>query len=286
MVTRLVRAPFTLDFCLRKINILTKNPVPFEGADQFEFVQRDLTIYLFRYKLFLPFGLAFDHYIPKDIFLQLPSSVKPEALLHAAVLSAQSGADKLGLSQLSLDELKRQMSTTSIPDVLAERRAMAMNIHSFRQTRIEGTIRVNQNAIVVFQTPFDAGWRAFSDGRPTRTLKVDSGRSGVALKNGEHRIKLRYQPLYCMPEQSSAYCLASFFYSASGGGRGFAYSIEHAWSCPPRATVADPAFVCRGCCSLFHLPGAFPFFSNIDEDLHFDLITQYSHAQSRAASIV
>ena len=24
---------------------------------------------------------------------------------------------------------------------------------------------------------------------------------------------------------------------------------------------------------------AFPFFSNIDEDLHFDLITQYSHAQ-------
>src|ERR1043166_5114529 len=24
---------------------------------------------------------------------------------------------------------------------------------------------------------------------------------------------------------------------------------------------------------------AFPFFSNIDEDLHFDLVTQYSHAQ-------
>jgi Bacterial membrane protein YfhO len=193
--------------------ILTKNPVPFEGADQFEFVQRYGTIYLFRYKFFLPFGLAFDHYIPKDIFLQLPSSVKPEALLHAAVLSAQSGADKLGLSQLSLDELKRQMSTTSIPDVLAERRAMAVNIHSFRQTRIEGTIRVNQNAIVVFQTPFDAGWRAFSDGRPTPTLKVDSGLLGVALKNGEHRIELRYQPplLYAGAVVSILSCVVLLF---------------------------------------------------------------------------
>ena len=193
--------------------ILTKDPVPFEGAEQFEFVQRYGTIYLFRYKLFLPFGLAFDRYISKDIFLQLPSSVKPETLLHAAVLSAQSGADKLGLSQLSLDELKRQMSTTSIPDVLAERRAMAMNIHSFRQTRIEGTIRVNQNAIVVFQTPFDAGWRAFSDGRPTPTLKVDGGLLGVALKNGEHRIELRYQPplLYAGAVVSVLSCVVLLF---------------------------------------------------------------------------
>jgi len=193
--------------------ILTKDPVPFEGADQFEFVQRYGTIYLFRYKLFLPFGLAFDHYIFKDIFLQLPSSVKPEALLHAAVLSAQSGADKLGLSQLSLDELKRQMSTTSIPDVLAERRAMAMSIHSFGQTRIEGTIRGNQNAIVVFQTPFDAGWRAFSDGRPAPTLKVDCGLLGVALKNGEHRIELRYQPplLYAGAVVSILSCVVLLF---------------------------------------------------------------------------
>jgi uncharacterized membrane protein YfhO len=193
--------------------ILTKDPVPFEGAEQFEFVQRYGTIYLFRYKLFLPFGLAFDHYISKDIFLQLPSSVKPETLLHAAVLSAQSGADKLGLSQLSLDELKRQMSTTSIPDVLAERRAMAMNIHSFRQTQIEGTIRVNQNAIVVFQTPFDAGWRAFSDGRATPTLKVDGGLLGVALKNGEHRIELRYQPplLYAGAAVSILSCVVLLF---------------------------------------------------------------------------
>src|SRR5881296_737965 len=30
---------------------------------------------------------------------------------------------------------------------------------------------------------------------------------------------------------------------------------------------------------VFIFSAAFPFFSNIDEDLHFDLITQYSHVQ-------
>jgi uncharacterized membrane protein YfhO len=208
----LVGHPLLSIFACEKY-ILTKDPVPFEGAEQFEFVRRYGTVYLFLYKFFLPFGLAFDHYIPEDIFLQLPSSVKPEALLHAAVLSAQSGADKLGLSQLSLDELRQQMSTTSIPDVLAERRVTAMNIHSFRQTRIEGTIRVNQNAIVVFQTPFDAGWRAFSDGRAAPTFKVDGGLLGVALKNGEHRIELRYQPplLYAGAAVSILSCAVFFF---------------------------------------------------------------------------
>src|SRR4051812_36324906 len=36
------------------------------------------------------------------------------------------------------------------------------------------------------------------------------------------------------------------------------------------ATVASRVFI---------FSAAFPFFSNIDEDLHFDLITQYSHGQ-------
>src|SRR5262249_5965265 len=92
------------------------------------------------------------------------------------------------------DELMQQLSTNSLPDALAERRATAMNIHSFRQTQIQGTVRVNKNGIVVFQMPFDAGWHAFSNGRPTQTLKVDGGLLGVVLKDGEHRIELRYQP--------------------------------------------------------------------------------------------
>ena len=167
--------------------LIAKDPVPSDVPEQFEFIRRYGSISLFRNKLFLPFGLAFDRYIPEDIFLQLPSWVKPQALLHAVVLSEQNAAHKPELSQLSLDELKQQMSETSLPDALAERRATALSIHSFEQTRIEGTARINQKGIVVFQTPFDAGWHAFSDGRATPTLRVDAGLLGIALEDGEHQ---------------------------------------------------------------------------------------------------
>jgi hypothetical protein len=189
----LVGHPLLSTFACEKY-VLTKTPVPFETAEQFEFIRRYGSIYLFRDNMGLPFGVAFDRYIPEDIFLHLPSRAKPEALLHGVVLSEQDAAHQSELSQLSFNELMQQMSQVSIPDLLAERRAAAMNMHSFGQTRIDGTIRVIQNGIVVFQMPFDAGWHAFSDGRGIPTLKVDGGLLGVALKEGEHWIELRYQP--------------------------------------------------------------------------------------------
>ena len=189
----LVGQPLLATFACEKY-VLTKSPVPFETAEQFEFMRRYGNIYLFRDKMGLPFGLAFDRYIPEDLFLHLPSRAKPEALLHGVVLSEQDAAYQSGLSQLSFDELMQQMSLGSIPDALAERRATAMNMQSFRQTRIDGTIRLNQNGIVLFQMPFDAGWHAFSDGRAIPTLKVNGGLLGVALNEGEHRIELRYRP--------------------------------------------------------------------------------------------
>jgi len=189
----LVGHPLLSTFACEKY-ALTKTPAMFETAEQFEFIRRYGDIYLFRDKMGLPFGLVFDRYIPEDLFLHLPSRAKPEALLHAVVLSERDAARQLELPQLSFDELMQQMSQGSIPDALAERQATAMNMQSFKQTRIDGTIRVNQHGIVVFQTPFDAGWHAFSDGRAIPTLNVDGGLLGVILKDGEHRIELRYQP--------------------------------------------------------------------------------------------
>jgi hypothetical protein len=189
----LVGHPLLSTFACEKY-VITKNPVPFQVADHLEFVRHYGSIYLFYNKLFLPFGLTFDRCIPEDMFQQLPGSVRRQALLHAVVLSEQNAAHKPGLSQLTLDELKQQMSETSLPDALAERRATALSIHSFRQTRIDGTVRVNQKGIAVFQMPFDAGWHAFIDNRAVPVLKVDAGLLGVALEGGEHRVELRYRP--------------------------------------------------------------------------------------------
>jgi hypothetical protein len=191
-VNGLLGQPLLSTFACEKY-ALTRNPVPWQVADDYQFLKRYGTAYLFQNRLFLPFGLTFNRYIPEEMFLQLPRSDKPLALLHAAVLSEQV-ARLYKLPQMTLEELKQEMSTTSLPDMIATRRAAALIAHAFRQTRIDGTVRLDENSVLVLQTPFDIGWHAFEDGRPAPVFKVDAGLLGVALNQGEHAVQLRYRP--------------------------------------------------------------------------------------------
>lgn len=174
--------------------LLTKNPVPFQMADHYELVRNYGDIYLFRNQLFLPFGLTFSRYLPEDTFLQLPSWAKPEALLHAIVLSEENRAEEHGLSPISVEELEHELSGTAPREMMALRRTTALTIRSFSETRINGTVQLNHRSMLLLQTPFDPGWHAFQDGRAVPTFKVDVGLLGVALDGGDHTVELRYRP--------------------------------------------------------------------------------------------
>lgn len=189
----LVRYPLLSTFACEKY-LLTLDPVPFQMANQYEFVKRYGTIYLFRNTEFLPFGLSFSRYIDQDLFLKLPTTEKVRALLHSVVLSEKEAATLRGLSQMTIDRLHESISSTPAEDVIVERRASAFGIRSFSQTRIDGTIRLDRPSVLVFQTPFDLGWHAFVDGKPGAVLKVDIGLLGLPLETGEHQIELRYRP--------------------------------------------------------------------------------------------
>jgi uncharacterized membrane protein YfhO len=174
--------------------VLTKSPVPFQLEPSYEFLKRYGNIYLFRNNLFLPLGLAYSRFISESDFRELSTAAKRRALLHVAVLSEKDLA--LGFSQINLEELKQSFASSTIADVLADLRATGFNIRSFSQNRIEGTIHLDQDAVVVFQMPFDAGWRALANGTRVPLLKVDAGLLGIALKAGEHDLKLQFVPRF------------------------------------------------------------------------------------------
>jgi uncharacterized membrane protein YfhO len=189
----LIWQPLLSTFACEKY-ALTTDPVPFDRAERYEFLRGYEDIYLFRNKAFLPFGLTFDRSIPEEVFLQMPTWAKPQALVHAVAIAGNELADKFKLSELSLDELKQRIRETPLPDVLAQRRATALKIRSFSDTRIDGSVRLDSDGVLVLQMPFDAGWHAFSDGQIAPVLKVDAGLMGVVLKSGEHVVKLVYRP--------------------------------------------------------------------------------------------
>lgn len=171
---------------------LVDDPVLYQTILQYEFVKRYGINYLFRNQLFLPLGLTFNRAITEEVFRQLPANEKSEALLRLVVVPSQNEAERHGLSLLNADEVKQE-TAASFSDAVAARRNSALNLTSFRQNRIAGTVRLEQKSILVLQTPFDRGWRAFQDGQAAPTLKADIGLLGVALDAGEHKVELRYR---------------------------------------------------------------------------------------------
>jgi uncharacterized membrane protein YfhO len=172
--------------------VLTNAPIPWQRALQYEFVKHYDKDYLFRNARFLPLGLTFARYIPEDVFLKLPTREKPEVLLRAVVFSNKDEAEKLGLSPIALPDLEQEIRMSSLGDVVATRRKTALDLTSFRQTQIEGSVTLDQQAVLVVQTPFDRGWEAWQDGETAPVLKVDIGLLGIGLDRGQHKIELRY----------------------------------------------------------------------------------------------
>ncbi|HMG03857.1 MAG TPA: YfhO family protein [Chthoniobacterales bacterium] len=172
---------------------LVSDPVPIQKATQYEFIRAYGKEYLFRNNLFLPLGLTYTHYIPEDLFRRLPRDEREQVLLGVAVLSDTTEAEKQGLKEVTIPDLEKEMAATSFPAIIDKRRKTALHLTSFRQTKIEGSIRLEQKSVLVLQTPFDQGWRALQDGNAAPALKVDVGLLGVILDAGEHVVQLRYR---------------------------------------------------------------------------------------------
>ena len=193
---------------------LVSDPRPFQTPPQYRFIKPYGKYYLFHNELFLPLGLTYNRYIEEDVFRQLPTGAKSEALVRAVALSKENEAEKQGLAQMTTSELERDIRDTPLPDVVAARRDTALVLTSFRQNRIEGTVRLGQKSILVLQTPFDRGWRALQDGQAAPVLKVDAGLLGVGLDAGEHKVELHYRNPFLVP--ALAVTLASFLILAAG----------------------------------------------------------------------
>jgi hypothetical protein len=129
-------------------------------------------------------------------------------LLRAVVLSNEREGEQQGLTQANLSDLEQNPRNFSLADVVAARRKTALELTSFSQTRFEGNVFLDQRSILVLQTPFDRGWRAFQDGQAMPVLKVDVELLGVGLNAGEHKVELRYRNPFLVP--ALVVTLASF----------------------------------------------------------------------------
>jgi uncharacterized membrane protein YfhO len=172
---------------------LVEDPQSFQSASQYELMRTYGNRYLFRNTLSLPLGLSYSRYLPESEFLQLPRDGKEKVLLAVAVLDPTNLGAVEGLKLVTASDLEKEFTASSIPPIIQQRRAGALYLSSFAQSRLAGDVRLEQDGIVVLQTPFNSGWRAFQDGRPISVVRADVGLLALPIKAGQHRVELRYR---------------------------------------------------------------------------------------------
>lgn len=78
----------------------------------------------------------------------------------------------------------------------------AMQISTFEETHIEGTITVEPNQILYTSIPYDDGWKIYVDGKKVDRkdyLKIGQALLGIRIEAGEHTIVMDYEPVGLRP---------------------------------------------------------------------------------------
>lgn len=70
----------------------------------------------------------------------------------------------------------------------------AMDIDTFTETKISGTVTVNSGEIIYTSLAFDEGWNAYCDGKKCETVAIADTLLGIKTEKGTHKITLKYEP--------------------------------------------------------------------------------------------
>src|SRR5579863_7201842 len=63
-----------------------------------------------------------------------------------------------------------------------------------RQDRVEVDVHANGRALLVLSELFYPGWKATVNGSPAAILKVNGALRGIAVPDGDSRVRLSYAP--------------------------------------------------------------------------------------------
>lgn len=77
-----------------------------------------------------------------------------------------------------------------------------LEITSFKESHINGTININEDKTIYTSIPYDDGWNVYIDNKKVDTKKIGNALIGVDVTKGKHKIEFVYHipyMKYCLP---------------------------------------------------------------------------------------
>ena len=69
-----------------------------------------------------------------------------------------------------------------------------LNVTSYSDTQIEGTIDAHYNGTLYTSIPYDEGWSITIDGEEVKPVKIGNSQLACGIVQGKHTVKFKYTP--------------------------------------------------------------------------------------------
>lgn len=124
----------------------------------------------------------------------------PEILLPLGYYEKTSGKINLKFSTKGTYKVKKieviAVPMDSYEETVEQLQQNELQNVSVTNKEIKGTVAVKENGILQITTSYTTGWKAYVDGVPTNTIRVNTAFIGIPLEAGEHEIYLKYEVPY------------------------------------------------------------------------------------------
>jgi uncharacterized membrane protein YfhO len=174
-----------------KYNLSNRQKSPFLNFG-YDSIHKTGDVKILKNRFFLPLGYAYDRYIPISRFRELPQIQRDIAMLRAFVAEEPLDPSCKQLNEYVPGDTSKLYTSLEIGEFVQELKKDTLQIISFSENKITGTINLNEPKMLFFSIPYDKGWQGMVDDKPQEPVLINAGFMGLYLEKGDHTVQLSY----------------------------------------------------------------------------------------------
>lgn len=175
----------------------------------FRYLKTENDVDIYENENYIPMGFTYDTYCLEDQLTDMPPEKRAEIMLQTLVIQKENEetASKYLKPFTSLDEENK------ISELISESKETVCSYFEGTSAGFYAEIDLENDNIVFFSIPNDAGWEITVNGKPTEIVEVNYGLLGISCNAGNNTISATYHiqglelGLVC-----SITCLAVWFF--------------------------------------------------------------------------
>lgn len=104
-------------------------------------------------------------------------------------------ASKMESESTSFDFYCYTADDTVVKNMYNSLTGNSLNVESYSDTTIKGTVKAKENCYLYSSIPYDDGWSVYVDGKKAETFEIGGTLLAIELTPGQHKIEYRYFPV-------------------------------------------------------------------------------------------